>query len=138
MMFKIEKPSASHIEPVALNRDVNNPIDRNQLLTVIGFGLVKEGGSKLSEKLRKVDLQYVPHNKCNRKYSGDIKEDSMLCAGIDAGGKDSCQGGAYRDRVPEEHVPFYVNIKISSLHFNFLLQTRVDPSLIRTVLRSGL
>ncbi len=57
-----------------------------------GFGTTDQGGN-LSSRLLFVEVPKVARSICNAplSYDGDIKED-MLCAGLDAGGKDSCQG----------------------------------------------
>ena len=60
-------------------------------VTVTGWGATSEGGS-LPSALQTLDVPVVANDVCNQKYSGfnDIT-DQMFCAGIDAGGKDSCQ-----------------------------------------------
>ncbi|KAG1657263.1 hypothetical protein FOA52_010834 [Chlamydomonas sp. UWO 241] len=58
--------------------------------TVMGWGTTSEGGN-LSEKLLAVDIDNVDLNSCNETYSGTIL-DSMVCAGLPAGGADACQG----------------------------------------------
>jgi hypothetical protein len=62
-------------------------------MTVIGFGLTSEFGS-LSTFLQEVHVNAVSHDVCAQQYEYTlvIDEDTMLCAGSSAGGKDSCQG----------------------------------------------
>jgi len=76
--------------PINLNFDTQKPTT-GEMLTVIGFGRLEQGGAQ-PDKLMKVDVPVVSHNKCNEQYSGGIVEDIMLCAGVTEGGKDSCQG----------------------------------------------
>merc|ERR1719414_203341 len=53
--------------------------------------LPSEGGS-LAKVLMKVDVPVVSDDDCRGSYGQDEIADSMICAGLDAGGKDSCQG----------------------------------------------
>jgi len=89
MLYKLKSPVTS-VTPVILNRDVDNPSGID-VLTVIGFGSTFEGGTG-SFDLREVDVNFVPHVDCVRVYGGGVEEDSMLCAGVNGGGRDSCQG----------------------------------------------
>jgi len=60
---------------------------------VTGWGRVASGGA-LPAELRTVTVPIVSDAVCNERYNGagyDIY-DSMICAGIEEGGKDSCQG----------------------------------------------
>ncbi len=61
-------------------------------LKVTGWGALTEGGN-FPSNLRQVDVPLVSRANCNdaNSYSGDITK-RMICAGLDAGGKDSCQG----------------------------------------------
>ena len=66
-------------------------IPAGAMVTVTGWGATSEGGS-LPATLQTLDVPVVDNPTCNQKYSGfnDIT-DQMFCAGVDAGGKDSCQ-----------------------------------------------
>lgn len=61
-------------------------------LLVTGWGSLTEGGS-FPVNLRKVTVPLANRTNCNdaNSYNGQITA-RMLCAGLDAGGKDSCQG----------------------------------------------
>merc|ERR1712240_557354 len=59
--------------------------------TVSGWGTTSEGGS-LAKVLMKVDVPVVSDDDCRGSYGQSEIADSMICAGLDAGGKDSCQG----------------------------------------------
>merc|ERR1712095_27618 len=48
--------------------------------------------SVIDKVLMKVDVPVVSDDDCRGSYGQDEIADSMICAGIDAGGKDSCQG----------------------------------------------
>eukprot|EP00546_Thalassionema_frauenfeldii_P019163 CAMPEP_0178898210 /NCGR_PEP_ID=MMETSP0786-20121207/2200_1 /TAXON_ID=186022 /ORGANISM="Thalassionema frauenfeldii, Strain CCMP 1798" /LENGTH=535 /DNA_ID=CAMNT_0020568895 /DNA_START=125 /DNA_END=1732 /DNA_ORIENTATION=+ len=82
----------SGITPISLNMNTGIPVN-NDPLKVIGFGRLSSGGSSPST-LQEVVVEYVPTDECNEEdsYDGDIFPESMLCAAVDGGGKDSCQG----------------------------------------------
>merc|ERR1711982_195238 len=61
------------------------------ICTVSGWGTTTEGGS-LARVLQKVDVPVVSDEHCRDSYGQDDITDSMICAGLDQGGKDSCQG----------------------------------------------
>jgi len=61
------------------------------MCTVSGWGTTSEGGS-LARTLMKVDVPVVSDDDCRDAYGQNDIADSMICAGLDAGGKDSCQG----------------------------------------------
>lgn len=58
--------------------------------TTLGWGTTSEGGS-LAKTLMEVTIPLVTTEKCLTAYPDEIN-DSMICAGLDEGGKDSCQG----------------------------------------------
>merc|ERR1712038_1556086 len=61
------------------------------MCTVSGWGTTSEGGA-LARILQKVDVPVVSDDDCRDSYGQNDIADSMICAGLDAGGKDSCQG----------------------------------------------
>merc|ERR1711982_138971 len=75
---------------------INIPSDGQEypdghICTVSGWGTTSEGGS-LARTLMKVDVPVVGDDDCRDAYGQNDIADSMICAGLDAGGKDSCQG----------------------------------------------
>lgn len=60
---------------------------------VIGWGVTSSGGT-VSDVLRQVEIPLVDLATCRQSYGifTDEITDNMLCAGLRAGGKDSCQG----------------------------------------------
>jgi secreted trypsin-like serine protease len=89
MVLELTEP-ITHIAPVKLNFEAALP-EVGQTLTAIGFGAVFEGGWG-SRLLQEVEVNYVSPDQCNKEYDGDIVEEVMLCAGVEAGGKDSVSG----------------------------------------------
>lgn len=66
------------------------PLDdlSNQCL-ISGWGTLESGGNQ-PDKLQEVLVPLVSKSVCQNAY--DDLHDSMLCAGLKEGGKDSCQG----------------------------------------------
>lgn len=89
-------------EPFELNEFVNvielpeqmQPTNASTVCTVTGFGTKSEGNPFLPETLQWVEVPVVGDEECNEAYGsmGATVYDSMICAGVPEGGKDSCQG----------------------------------------------
>ncbi|KAM7306163.1 trypsin-1-like [Ixodes scapularis] len=65
--------------------------------TASGWGLTKDksrGGRNLSQSLQKVDLPIVAYTTCHDYYRfvNPVVQNTMICAGPEAGGKGTCQG----------------------------------------------
>ena len=69
--------------------NTENVLGANEDVVVVGWGLTEENGTP-SPTLRKVSLRTVTNESCDLVYGGIT--DTMLCAGIPEGGRDSCQG----------------------------------------------
>jgi len=80
----------SHVSTISLPM-ANQEYDAGTMCTVTGWGTTSEGGS-LARTLQKVDVPVVSDADCRDAYGADSIADSMICAGLDKGGKDSCQG----------------------------------------------
>ncbi|KAM5248709.1 LOW QUALITY PROTEIN: mannan-binding lectin serine protease 2 [Ctenodactylus gundi] len=86
----------SSIMPICLPRKEAESLMRtNDIGTASGWGLTQRGF--LARNLMFVDLPIVDHQKCTAAYEkqlypGGRVTGNMLCAGLEAGGKDSCQG----------------------------------------------
>jgi len=66
-------------------------------LDTVGYGVIREGASKMSTELRSVQLDSVERTKCNKLLNRLNPKaynltDAVVCAGVLAGGKDTCQG----------------------------------------------
>jgi len=79
----------SKFEPIELNRE---EITRVADMITAGWGATRQGGG-LAQLLQKVTVPFVSAAICGGEgaYPGKLDE-SMICAGLDSGGKDSCQG----------------------------------------------
>merc|ERR1711992_508838 len=81
---------SSVIDSIRLPSD-GEEYDAGTTCTVSGWGTTSEDGS-LAKVLMKVDVPVVSDDDCRDSYGQNDIADSMICAGLDAGGKDSCQG----------------------------------------------
>lgn len=96
MMFKIDPVTKVGLKTALANKRVtlnaaSTSPQTNETLTVIGFGAIRENGPQ-SNRLRKVNVNVIDFATCDADYKGDIFDQTMLCAGVPGGGKDSCQG----------------------------------------------
>lgn len=73
---------------------INLPEDKEEynttLCTVVGWGATIDGGN-MARVLQKVDIPVMPDDECRMYYGQNDIKDSMICAGYENGGKDSCQ-----------------------------------------------
>ncbi|KAH8892621.1 trypsin-like serine protease [Thozetella sp. PMI_491] len=60
--------------------------------TTAGWGLTSESGSTLPSALRKVSVPVITRASCQSEYGTSAVTTNMFCAGLAAGGKDSCSG----------------------------------------------
>jgi len=60
-------------------------------LVVAGWGTTRQGGS-LATILQHVTVPFVTDAECQSAYPQEDVIESMICAGLPEGGKDSCQG----------------------------------------------
>jgi len=82
-----------YVQPIALPAPMQDT-EEGTLVTVTGWGTTNEGGLLLPNVLHKVAVPVVGDIACKEYYSagGYSVADSMICAGLPEGGKDSCQG----------------------------------------------
>ncbi|CAL4151165.1 unnamed protein product, partial [Meganyctiphanes norvegica] len=81
--------TSSEIRPICLPDSDADAYD-SVTATVSGWGTTSSGGSQ-PDVLMEVDVPTMSNSKCQSSYGSSIT-DNMLCAGYDAGEKDSCQG----------------------------------------------
>merc|ERR1719486_747352 len=82
--------SSSVIDSISLPYD-GEEYSSGTMCTVSGWGTTSSGGS-LASTLMKVSVPVVSDDDCRNSYGQSDIADSMICAGLEEGGKDSCQG----------------------------------------------
>merc|ERR1712112_587539 len=94
-LLKMKEPFewTEFVQPIALPA-VMQDTAAGSMVTVTGLGTTSEGALGLPNVLHKVSVPVVSDEDCNASYgaSGYAVADSMICAGLPEGGKDSCQG----------------------------------------------
>merc|ERR1712180_47615 len=91
-LLKLEHEATlgKHVKTIGLPEHLEE-YDEGTICTVTGWGTTSAGGH-LSNILQKVNVPVVSDEKCRDAYGQSKVADSMICAGLDEGGKDSCQG----------------------------------------------
>jgi secreted trypsin-like serine protease len=93
-LLELEKPLTDYT-PVELYRGTDTLAGNSG--TVIGWGETqgytppKTKGAEKQHLLRDVSLSIITNEQCEQA-NGRPVDDTMLCAGVEGGGKDSCQG----------------------------------------------
>ena len=92
-----------HIRPICL--PVDDSKDYNDFMaTVSGWGTLSSGGSS-PNKLREVTVKVLTNAECKNAYGSSSITDQMLCANVNGGGKDACQGDS------GENIPYSFPLK---------------------------
>uniref|UniRef100_A0A3Q3M4G5 Transmembrane protease serine 9-like n=1 Tax=Mastacembelus armatus TaxID=205130 RepID=A0A3Q3M4G5_9TELE len=82
----------SHVLPVCLAAS-GSTFYNGTNTWVTGWGDIESGvAPPLPYKLREVEVPVVGNRQCNCDYGLGSVTDNMMCAGLQAGGKDTCQG----------------------------------------------
>ncbi|KAI3399758.1 hypothetical protein diail_5826 [Diaporthe ilicicola] len=84
-------PTSSTIGYATLPAQGSDPAS-GTTLTVAGWGLLTEDGTNLPATLRKVSVPVISRATCQSQYGTSAITTNMFCAGLTAGGKDSCSG----------------------------------------------
>ncbi|KAB8291309.1 hypothetical protein EYC80_009995 [Monilinia laxa] len=84
-------PASSTIGYATLPAQGSDPVV-GSTTTVAGWGLTSESGSTLPSALRKVSVPVISRASCQAEYGTSAVTTNMWCAGLAAGGKDSCSG----------------------------------------------
>ena len=81
---------------------------------VSGWGTLSSGGSSPS-KLQEVTVNIIADSDCSKSsaYGSEFKPNSMVCAGVDVGGKDSCQGDSGGPLVENKSGKHYLDGVVS-------------------------
>ena len=83
------------------------PFDNiNRKCWITGWGTLYSGGYQ-PNTLMEAQIPLVSKQRCQSSYPGQI-DDTMLCAGLDAGGVDTCQGDSGGPLVCEFNGTWYL------------------------------
>ncbi|PKG82153.1 hypothetical protein CXF85_14750 [Colwellia sp. 75C3] len=97
--------NVSAIKP--LTPELEASLKVGDLMTVMGWGNMSVTDEpSYPNVLQEVDVALYDQEKCNTAYNGGIT-DVMLCAGFEAGGKDSCQGDSGGPLVIKKNNEWY-------------------------------
>ena len=100
MLVKLSSPSSAPLVTMNFNPAIPAVDD---VVTVIGFGDTSDGGDT-SDILLEVDVDTFSDVFCDNLYRVyDPK--TMVCAGAEAGGRDSCQGDSGKASSPHSFAP---------------------------------
>jgi V8-like Glu-specific endopeptidase len=99
-MILLDEPSSAKPAKLA---DKDLSLDEGDSLTVIGWGSTSTEYYQPSQELMQVEVDYISNSDCEDMYPRRINE-SMMCAGIREGGKDSCQGDSGGPLLNEDEV----------------------------------
>ncbi|CAL1260799.1 unnamed protein product [Larinioides sclopetarius] len=94
-LVKLDAPLVlqAHVRPICLPNKDESFVGTNA--TVTGWGRLSEGGT-LPSKLQQVQVPIISNEKCQKMFQKAGRQESIpeifLCAGYEAGGRDSCQG----------------------------------------------
>ena len=94
ILLKLDEP-VDDITPVRLSQSEEDDPEDGDPLTVIGFGVVDEWDFYDSQTLQEVTVNTIPHQQCHEQYLygwPSVNKVTMLCAGTEEGGKDTCIG----------------------------------------------
>ncbi len=91
-LIKLSRPATEgEIISLANNQTTGHLDDAGVDVTVSGWGLLHELDETSPDELHDVSTEIVSNELCNVAYDGEINN-SVLCAGEEEGGKDSCNG----------------------------------------------
>ena len=91
MSGKAPFASFNHIRPICLPADDTSDYN-DYIATVTGWGTLSSGGST-SNKLREVQVKVMTNTQCKASsYPASWITPQMICANVEGGGKDACQG----------------------------------------------
>ncbi|CAH3033233.1 unnamed protein product [Porites lobata] len=86
--------------------DINQPLLSGKQCYITGWGTLTSGGNQ-PDQLMEASVPIVSQASCSNAYPGQI-HDSMICAGLDAGGVDACQGDSGGPMVCEFNGKWYL------------------------------
>jgi len=90
MELKTDLIFNDYVQPICLPKsDAGLFVDEDSIIT--GWGALRENGAAATT-LQKVTVPVITNAACQKAYPTEGILETMICAGLQAGGKDSCQG----------------------------------------------
>ena len=105
-ILELETAITNVIPIKPLTEELESLLKTGDLLTVMGWGNMSLSGQSFPTVLQTVDVPLYDRDKCNAAYGGGLTE-QMICAGFEAGGKDSCQGDSGGPLVVNKNGEWY-------------------------------
>jgi secreted trypsin-like serine protease len=111
-LLRLTAPAQSPRQKLLRDSMRSTMLKEGQIATIIGFGLVQAQSGvgphtgSASERLLQADIPLISSEKCAQVYGADRITEATLCAGLEAGGTDSCSGDSggplfLRDRLAQ-------------------------------------
>ena len=107
-LLKLKTPATlgSGVGTVCLP-NINHPLLGGKRCYITGWGTLSSGGSQ-PDYLMEASVPIVSQAKCGQAYGSSNIHDSMICAGLDAGGVDACQGDSGGPMVCEFNGKWFI------------------------------
>jgi secreted trypsin-like serine protease len=90
-LLELEAPSTGKLAKLVAPTSFA-ALSATEMLTVVGWGTMREGAFSSSDVLRQVDVPIIPSATCKTFSRYDTITENQICAGYPEGGRDSCQG----------------------------------------------
>ena len=89
-LLRLARPLGS--APAALPGTPESALAAGTPLIAVGWGATNLAGSSFPDALHEVSLQVQPDDTCRSTYGSEYDASSVLCAGVETGGVDTCDG----------------------------------------------
>nr|APA33880.1 seminal fluid protein [Nilaparvata lugens] len=138
MLLELDKPVTltPYVRPACLN--MNDTVNTDTAIAT-GFGKLEYTSDKGTNELMKVSIDINPLDVCQKTYSYSKRQfpvgvhDSVLCAGVLKGGKDTCQGDSGGPLVVAVDEPFCMYCIIGVTSFGLFCGFANSPAIYTRV-----
>lgn len=89
-LIRLARPLAA--APATLPGTLESSLAPGTALVAIGWGATNLAGSSFPDALHEASLEVQPDDTCRSTYGNEFDAGSVLCAGVTAGGIDTCDG----------------------------------------------
>ena len=93
-VIKVDRPFtfSKRVHPVCLFTGKNIDVGRKSYMA--GWGVTQEGSNSYSELFREIMVPVQDGKVCSDRYQGEVDPGKQICAGLDEGFRDACEGDA--------------------------------------------